>query len=158
MKWNFLINQVALFDSWNFLYRIFDTDGKSLTKVNETARTYAFWKFRILLQQTLCLDLWINSYLFFIQKQPPDVFCEKRCRKTLEILFNKVAGLWDKCFLVNIVKLLRTPILKNICQRLPTIASVYFQNSKRRNLKHGSWNYSSVIIGIYYSEYCTGKV
>ena len=46
----------------------------------------------------------------------------------LESLFNKVAGLKvcnfiktgheHRCFPVNIVKLLRTPILENFCERL----------------------------------------
>ena len=40
----------------------------------------------------------------------------------LESLFNKVAGLkkrlQHKCFPVNIVKFLKTPILKNIYERL----------------------------------------
>ena len=51
-------------------------------------------------------------------------------RKTivLELHFNEVAGLeacnsikkrlHHRCFLVNIAKLLRTPILKNICKQL----------------------------------------
>ena len=47
----------------------------------------------------------------------------------LESLFNKIAGLetcdfikkglQHSCFPVNIAKFLRTPILKNICERLP---------------------------------------
>ena len=71
-------------------------------------------------------------------KQPPVVFCKKRCskkfrkfhRKTpmLESLFNKVAGLkaWNfikmrfqhRCFPVKFPKTLRTLILKNIYKRL----------------------------------------
>ena len=74
----------------------------------------------------------------FVQKQSPEVFCKKKCslkvrkfhRKTsvLESLFNKVAGLpscnfikkWLQqwCFPVKFPKLLRTSILKNICERL----------------------------------------
>ena len=74
-----------------------------------------------------------------LQKQPPEVFCEKRCsyefrnihRKAtvLDSLFTKVAGLkvcsfikkrlQHRCFPVNIAKFLRTPILKNICKWLP---------------------------------------
>ena len=73
-----------------------------------------------------------------VQKQPPEVFCKKGCsenffefhKKTpvLESLFNKVAGLrtWNvikktlqhSCFPVSFVKFLRTPILKNFCERL----------------------------------------
>ena len=36
----------------------------------------------------------------------------------LESLFNKAVGLQHKCFPVNIAKLLRTPILKIICERM----------------------------------------
>ena len=72
------------------------------------------------------------------QKQPPEVFCKKRCswkfrkihRKTPvpESLFNKVAGLrpatllkkrlWHRCFPVNFAKFLRTPFLQNTSGRL----------------------------------------
>ena len=70
------------------------------------------------------------------QKQPPEVFCKKRCslkfrkfhRKTLKFLFSKVAGLrpatlikkrlQHSCFPMEFAKFLRTPILKNISGRL----------------------------------------
>ena len=49
------------------------------------------------------------------------------------LFFNKVAGLrpatllkkrlWHKCFPMNIAKILRTPILKNICERLLLVAA-----------------------------------
>ena len=73
------------------------------------------------------------------QKQPPDVFCEKKVflknfaiftGKYLywSLFFNKVAGfhvcsffkrrLKHKLFPANIAKFLRAPILKNICERL----------------------------------------
>ena len=71
------------------------------------------------------------------QKQPPEMFCivqhfqfRKFYRNTsvLESLFNKVAGfqacnlikkgLKHRCFLVNFVKSLKVPILKNICEWL----------------------------------------
>ena len=49
-----------------------------------------------------------------------------------KLFFNKVAGLrpvtlwigrqWYRCFPMNFAKLLRTPILKNICERLPLVA------------------------------------
>ena len=74
----------------------------------------------------------------FAQKQPPEVFCKKRCslefrkfhRKTpvLESLFNNFAGLqaWNFikkilqhwCFPMKFAKFLRTPILKNIWEKL----------------------------------------
>ena len=82
----------------------------------------------------------LSSFIFRIvaQKQPPEVLCKKvvltnfakltgkhQCRS---LFFNKVAGLmpatllkmrlWHKCFVVNFAKFLRTPILKNICERL----------------------------------------
>ena len=36
----------------------------------------------------------------------------------LESLFNRIGGLQQKCFPLNIAEFLRTPILKNICERL----------------------------------------
>ena len=74
----------------------------------------------------------------FVQKQPPEFLCKKRCsekyckfhRKTpvLESLFNNVAGpqacnfikkiLQYWCFPIKFAKFLRTPILRNICERL----------------------------------------
>ena len=60
------------------------------------------------------------------QEQPPEVFYKKHLCQGL--FLNKVAGLgtatllkkklWHSCFPVNFAKLLRTPILKNICKRL----------------------------------------
>ena len=83
------------------------------------------------------LSLPFTTQLLNLQKQPPGMFCKKRCsskfcnihRKTpvLESLFNKVEGqacnfiekrLQHRCFPVNIAKFLKTPILKNICERL----------------------------------------
>ena len=72
------------------------------------------------------------------EKQPPEVFREKRCswkfhkihRKTPVpgLFFNKVAGLrpatllkkrlLHRCFLVNFAKFLRTPFLQNTSGRL----------------------------------------
>ena len=74
----------------------------------------------------------------FVQKQPPEMFCKKRCsknfrkfhRKTpvLESLFNNVAGVqaWNFikkillhwCFPIKFAKRLRTSILQNIWERL----------------------------------------
>ena len=59
------------------------------------------------------------------QKQPPEVFCIKRCsqkfckihRKTPVPEFKK-QRLWHKCFLVNCAKFLRTLFLQNTCGRL----------------------------------------
>ena len=67
------------------------------------------------------------------QKQPPKVFCKKRCFRNFakftgkhlcqSLFFNKVASLrlatvlkkrpWRRCFPMNFEKFLRTPILKN---------------------------------------------
>ena len=78
-----------------------------------------------------------HEYVQF-QKQPPEVFCKKRCsvkfrkfhRKTpaLEAIINKGAGLQacnfikqrlqQSYFLVKFAKFLRTPILNNICERM----------------------------------------
>ena len=67
-----------------------------------------------------------------IQKQPLEIFCEKRCslkfHKIQSLFFNKVAGLrpatllkkrlWYRSFPVNFVKVLRTPSLQNTSGRL----------------------------------------
>ena len=79
-----------------------------------------------------------QRYPEFVQLEPPGVLFKKKCsvkyrkfnRKTpvLESLFNNVEGLqacnfikkifqhW--CFPMKFAKFLRTPILKNICERL----------------------------------------
>ena len=69
--------------------------------------------------------------LSVFQKQPPEVIYKKSCSKkfgnfhqktpVLEFIFSKVAvallkNLRCRCFLLNIEKILRTPILKNICE------------------------------------------
>ena len=77
--------------------------------------------------------------IVYIQKQPSEVFCKKGVLKIftnfigkhlcwLESLFNKVTGLkacyfiktrlQHLCFPVKFAKFLRTPILKNISERL----------------------------------------
>ena len=65
-------------------------------------------------------------------------------RKTpvLESLFDEVAGLktcnfikkrlQHRCFSVNILKFLRTPILKNICQRLRSNKTIFCSLFKQR--------------------------
>ena len=69
-------------------------------------------------------------HLSTIQKQPPDVFYEKRCsQKFCKILLQHDSirlrsatllkkKLWHRCFPVNFAKFLRTPVLKNICEQL----------------------------------------
>ena len=70
------------------------------------------------------------------QKQPPEVFCKKRVLKNfanfpgkhLQSLFNKVTGLkacisikkrlQHRCFFAKFAKFSKTPILKNMCERL----------------------------------------
>ena len=52
----------------------------------------------------------------------------------LESLFNKVAGLrrvQHQCFPVNIVKFLRKPILKNICERTASIKPIKYKFSRK---------------------------
>ena len=86
----------------------------------------------------------------YFQKQPPDVFCKKRClqkfrkfyRKTLmlESTFNNVEGLQacifirirlqQRCFPVNIAKFLRAHILKYICERLLRYSEIYTSNNQ----------------------------
>ena len=73
----------------------------------------------------------------------PEMFCEKGCLKNSQnsqgntcarLFFNKVAGLkacnfikkrlQHGCFLVKFAKLLRAPILKNMCQRLVLLSEL----------------------------------
>ena len=91
---------------------------------------------------------WVLNYLrldrndkcrgIMLRKQSAGVFCEKSCSEkfrnipletlVLESLLNKAAGLQASRFIkkrlqqrhfhMNITKFLRTPILKNICERL----------------------------------------
>ena len=79
-----------------------------------------------------CLKLTI-SYGFYTQKQPPDVFYQKRTFEKFtgkhlcqSLFFNKVAGLrpllkkrlWHRCFPVSFTKFLGTPFLQNNSGRL----------------------------------------
>ena len=50
----------------------------------------------------------------FLRKQPPKVFCKKRCLPAT--LLKK--RLWHRCFPVSFVKFLRTPFLRNAFGRL----------------------------------------
>ena len=87
--------------------------------------------------------LWIHSYSVEFHRSS-----HRRCSKKKDVLknfteftgnhlcqglfFNKIAGLtpatlpkkrlWHRCCPVNFAKVLRTPILKNICERLPMVA------------------------------------
>ena len=67
----------------------------------------------------------------------------------LEPLFNKVAGLkkrlQHRCFPVKLAKLLRTPTLKNICERLPRLEEV-----KR---KQSRWVFSKNLRNLIYREH-----
>ena len=53
------------------------------------------------------------NVVFKVQKQPPEVFCEKRCCSTL-----LKKRLWHRCFPVNFAKFPRTPFLQNTSGRL----------------------------------------
>ena len=85
----------------------------------------------ILSTQVACDDMCVQ----YVQKQPPEMFFKKGVLKNfanltpvLESLFNKNGGLGarnfikksvkNRCFPVKLAKILRTPILKNICGRL----------------------------------------
>ena len=79
-----------------------------------------------------------------VQKEPQEEFCKisysnkfhniHRKMLVLESLFNKVAWkfikkrLQHRCFPVNISKFVRTPILKNICERI-LLQSSFVNNS-----------------------------
>ena len=75
----------------------------------------------------------LQVYQFFPPKQPPKVFCNRRCKLTgkhlyQNLFFSKVTvlrpatlskrRLWHKCFPVNFSKFLRTPFLQNPSRRL----------------------------------------
>ena len=49
----------------------------------------------------------LKELIVRFQKQPPQLFCNKRCA----ILLKK--RLWHRCFPVNFAKFLRTPFLQN---------------------------------------------
>ena len=76
---------------------------------------------------------WECKYFLKPQKQPPEVFCRKGVLKNFAIFTKKnlcwslfgvfgvnfiKKGLQHRHFSVNITRLLRTPILKNISERL----------------------------------------
>ena len=52
-----------------------------------------------------------------LQKQPPEVFCKKRCSYTAPATLLK-KGLWHRCFPVNFAKFLRTTFSQNTSARL----------------------------------------
>ena len=58
--------------------------------------------------------------LALLQKQPPDVFYEKRCSKKCHKIHRpaKRKRLWHRCFPTNFVKFLSTPFLQNTSGRL----------------------------------------
>ena len=64
-----------------------------------------------------------NFYLFslcLLQRQPPDMFYKKGVLNNFTLFTGKHVcwRLQHACFPVNIAKFLKTPILKNICERL----------------------------------------
>ena len=74
-------------------------------------------------------------------------------RKTPELksLFNKFAGLEVcdfikkrlqlSCFLLNIAKFLRTPILKNICKRVSCLFLYPLETSRNESFRYFQWVY-----------------
>ena len=60
----------------------------------------------------------------YFQKQPPDVFCKRRCFEKLQnstetnLCWSLFLTLLKKSFLMRIAKFLRSPILKDIWERL----------------------------------------
>ena len=62
---------------------------------------------------------------FPFKKQPPEVFCKKGVLKNFANLTKRLQAcnfikkrIQNRCFLVKFAKFLRTPILKNMCERL----------------------------------------
>ena len=104
-----------------------------------------------------------------VWNQPPEVFYKRSCSQKfrniqrkipdLESLFNKAAGreafnfikkrLQLRCFPLNIAKFLRTPFLKNICERLllrvlkPTSCLFLYplETSKNESFRYFQWVY-----------------
>ena len=74
-------------------------------------------------------------------------------RKTLELksLFNKFTGLEVcdfikkrlqlSCFLLNIAKFFRTPILKNICKRVSCLFLYPLETSRNESFRYFQWVY-----------------
>ena len=99
-------------------------------------------------KNALSKTIYVIMYTTF-QKQPPDVFCKKLFgifhAKTpvLESLFNKVLGLKTCNFikklqrrgsLVKFLRILRTPILKNIWERVSSPAHLFAIRGTRKRL------------------------
>ena len=97
----------------------------------------------------------------FVQKQPLEVFCKKRCsekfckfhRKTsvLESLFNRVKFVLNT---MKFAKFLRTPILKNISERLlllfsPQNTIVLDRVQGKYFFKHNNLKSNAAILFIY---------
>ena len=114
--------------------------------------------FRPSLYTMVLFSLYLN-----LRKQRPEVFCRKRClqkfrkfhRKTpvLESLFNAAQAcnfikkrLQHRYFPVKFAKFLRTPILKNICERLLLNLSRILRSSIKILQKHtnGKTNFQDV--------------
>ena len=62
----------------------------------------------------------VDKMSFHFQKQPPKVFYKKKV--FLKISATILIETQRRCFLVKFVKLLRTIIVKNICERLLCIS------------------------------------
>ena len=75
---------------------------------------------------------WLKQKLKSIlkRKQPPEVFCKKRCSAKfigkhlcqslflIKLLASRPKRLWHRCFPVNFVKFLRIPLLQNTSGRV----------------------------------------
>ena len=78
------------------------------------------------------------------QKQPPEVFCKKRCQS---LFFNKVAGWgpatllkkrpWHRCFPVNFAKFFRTPFLQNTSGGLLLTFEFKLENTGEHKVSKG---------------------
>ena len=116
---------------------------KLLTILTKIASSQMFYRLLYTSMDAVLFACW-NIRHRHIHKQPPKVFCKRRCpwkslrfyRRTpfLESLSNKFAGLQAcnfikkrlqcKCFPVKFVKFWRISILKNICERLLLLIAV----------------------------------
>ena len=66
----------------------------------------------------------------YYQKQPPQVFCKKRCPQKFRKIHRKTPvpekqRLWHRCFPVNFAKFPRTPLLQNTSGRLICVIEIF---------------------------------
>ena len=79
------------------------------------------------------------------QKQPPEVFCKKRCSSKSRKIHKKTPvqepqTLWHSCFLMNLAKFLRTPIF------IKHLISLNKENSEKVTYIESTFSTASVML------------